>query len=475
MTQQRQSKSSGKPIVALVGRPNVGKSALFNRLLGQRKAIVEDLAGTTRDRLYGEADWGGRDFILVDTGGIELSIASSAAAGENLISAAASSAGFQAGVSSGLFLKEIRQQAEVAIAEAEVIVFVVDIETGLTAADQEIAEMLRRTDKPVLLAVNKADNQKRRSDVFEFYGLGLGDPIPVSAMHGTGSGDLLDAVIESFPPSQEEEEEDEAIKIAILGRPNVGKSSLLNKLLGEERVIVSNIPGTTRDAIDTRITYQGLELVLIDTAGIRRRGKIEPGVEKYSFLRSLKAIDRADVCLLLIEANQMVTAQDAHIAGYILEAGKSVVVVINKWDLVEDKDNQTMNEYTAKIRADLKFLEYVPVLFISAKTGQRVQKVLPLALQVQEERLRRIPTGELNRLMHEAVAKNPPKGGQRYRLKFLYATQARTDPPTFVFFVNDPTLVHFSYQRYLENQLRERYGFIGAPLRLIFRSRKEKE
>jgi GTP-binding protein len=473
--QQKQSKRSGKPIVALVGRPNVGKSTLFNRLLGQRKAIVEDLAGTTRDRLYGEADWGGRDFILVDTGGLELSLFSSTPVNEGAMAATVSAGGFQAGVSSGLFLKEIRQQAEIAIAEAEVIVFVVDAEAGLTSADQDIADMLRRTDKPVLLAVNKADNQKRRSEVVEFYEVGLGDPIPVSALHGTGTGDLLDAIIETFPPNEEEEKEDEAIKIAILGRPNVGKSSLLNRLLGEERVIVSDVPGTTRDAIDTQIMYEGLELILIDTAGIRRRGKIESGVEKYSFLRSLKTIDRADVCLLLIDASQMVMAQDAHIAGYILEAGKSVVVLVNKWDLIEAKDNQTIIEFTARIRADLKFLEYVPILFISAKTGQRAHKILALALQVQEERLRRIATGELNRLMHEAVAKNPPKGGQRHRLKFLYATQARTDPPTFVFFVNDPSLVHFSYQRYLENQLRERYGFIGTPLQLIFRSRKEKE
>jgi GTP-binding protein len=458
-----------KPIVALVGRPNVGKSMLFNRLIGQRKAIVEDLAGTTRDRLYGETDWGGRDFILVDTGGIEFD---SPAADRDTREAMT---GFQAGVASRLFLKEIREQAELAITEADVIVFLVDVETGPTSTDEDVADLLRQTEKPVLLAANKADNQRRKSEIVEFYALGLGDPIAVSALHGTGTGDLLDAIIEALPPADEvEEEEDEAIKIAILGRPNVGKSSLLNKLLGEERVIVSDVPGTTRDAIDTRIVYEGLELVLIDTAGIRRRGKIEVGVEKYSALRSLKAIARADVCLLLIDANDMVTAQDTHIAGYILEENKSAVVIVNKWDVVE-KDTYTMNEYTQTIRSALNFLDYVPLLFISAKTGQRVDKVLPLALQVQEERLRRISTGELNRLIHEAIAKNPPKGGQRHRLKFFYATQARTDPPTFVFFVNDSSLIHFSYQRYLENQIRERYSFVGTPLKFIFRNRSEKK
>jgi GTP-binding protein len=452
----------------------VGKSTLFNRLVGQRKAIIEHLAGTTRDRLYGDSDWGGRDFIVVDTGGLELGLLSPDAAQSRSEERPVLSVGFKAGVSSRLFLEEIRQQAEIAIAEADVIVFLVDAETGLTSSDEDIANLLRRADRPVLLTVNKADNRKRRQDAVEFYTLGLGDPIPISAVHGTGTGDLLDAIVESLPESPlEDDEEDEAIRIAILGRPNVGKSSLLNQLLGEERVIVSDVPGTTRDAIDTRIGYAGLELILIDTAGIRRRGKIEPGVEKYSFLRSLKAVYRADVCLLLIDAKELVTAQDAHIAGYILEEGKSVVVLINKWDTV-DKDTYTINDYTQRVRAELQFLDYVPLLFISAKTGQRVQKILPLALRTQEERLRRIPTGALNRWVHEAVAKHPPKGGQRHRLKFLYVTQARTDPPTFVFFVNDPDLVHFSYQRYLENQLRERYGFLGTPLRFLFRRRKEK-
>ncbi|MBN1993776.1 MAG: ribosome biogenesis GTPase Der [Anaerolineae bacterium] len=460
---QKQTRSAPIPIVALVGRPNVGKSTLFNRLVGQRKAIVEDLAGTTRDRLYGEADWGGRDFMVVDTGGLELGPSLPRQAGET---------GFQAGVSSRLFLEEIRAQVEIAIAEADVIVFVVD-STSITGSDEDIAKLLRRTEKPVLLAVNKADNKQRREEAVEFYTLGLGDPFPVSALHGTGTGDLLDAIVESLPPAKAADEADDALKIAILGRPNVGKSSLLNKLLGEERVIVSDVPGTTRDAVDTRIAYAGQELILIDTAGIRRRGKIKPGVEKHSLLRTVKTVNRADVCLLLLDAGEMVAAQDAHIASYIIEEAKSVVVLVNKWDTVE-KNTYTLKQYTEKIRAELKFLEYVPILFISAKTGQRVHKVLPLALQVYAESLRRIPTGEVNRLLREAVAQNPPKGTHRHRLKFFYATQAGVNPATFVFFVNDTQLVHFSYQRYLENKLREHYGFVGVPLRLIFRNRSEK-
>ncbi len=464
----KRSSPGGKPIVALVGRPNVGKSTLFNRLVGQRKAIVEDLAGTTRDRLYSDADWGGRDFILVDTGGLELEASHPPRQSKGVAT------GFRAGVSSRLFLQEIRSQVEIAIAEAEVIVFLVDVEAGLTGPDQDVAKLLRRTNKPVLLAVNKADNQKRRNEAVEFYALGLGDPIPISALHGTGTGDLLDAIVESLPISSEaKDEDDDAVKIAILGRPNVGKSSLLNRLLGEERVIVSEVPGTTRDAIDTRIIYQDLEVVLIDTAGIRRRGKIAPGIEKYSYLRTLKAVNRADVCLLLIDAGQMVTLQDAHIAGYIIEEAKSVIIIVNKWDTIK-KDTHTMNEFTKVIRTELKFLEYAPLLFISAKTGQRVKEVLPLALRAQEERLRRIPTSALNRLLREAVARHPPKGGQRHHLKFFYVTQAGVDPPTFVFFVNDRTLIHFTYERYLENQLREYYGFIGTPVRLVFRNRSEK-
>jgi GTP-binding protein len=451
-----------KPIVALVGRPNVGKSTLFNRMVGRRMAIVEDLPGTTRDRLYADADWAGIDFVVVDTGGL-VEIRSQERADQKRLAPATAQT---AGVESGLFLEQMREQAYIAIAEAEVVVFLVDAEAGITASDQEVAQVLRRTDKPVLLAANKADNERRRADAVEFYALGMGDPLPVSALHGLGTGDLLDAIVEA-----EEEEEDEREKIAIVGRPNVGKSSLLNRLLGQERVIVSEVPGTTRDAIDMEVEFGDERIVLIDTAGIRRRGKIAPGVEKYSTLRSLKAINRADVCLLLIDAQDKVRAQDQHIAGYILEEAKSVVVVVNKWDAIE-KDTHTMAEYVQEVRGALRFLDYVPVLFVSAKTGQRVQQTLEVALQVQAERMRRISTGALNRLLQDALARNPPKSKSGQRPRFYYATQAEVDPPTFVFFVNDQNLIHFSYERYLENRIREVYGFLGTPLRLVFRSRR---
>jgi GTP-binding protein len=450
-----------KPIVAIVGRPNVGKSTLFNRLVGQPLAIVEDIPGTTRDRLYADAEWNGVSFTLVDTGGLEVGVA---------VPGHPHTEGKPPplSVASPQYVEQIRAQAQVAIAEADAIIFMVDVIDGLVAGDEDVADVLRRSQKPLLLAANKADNQARREAAVEFYALGLGDPYPISALHGTGTGDLLDDVVASFPV--QEAEEIEAIKIAIVGRPNVGKSSLLNKLLGQERAIVSEIPGTTRDAIDTYLEWEGVPIVLIDTAGIRRRGRIERGLEHYSVLRALRAIQRADVVLLLIEATEMVTAQDAHIAGYILEEAKSVVALVNKWDLVE-KDTYTVTEYTQRIRADLKFLDYVPVLFISALTGQRVNKVLPTALRVQKERLVRIPTSELNRIMMETVARHSPpsKGGKR--LKFYYATQAAVDPPTFIFFVNDTHLVHFSYKRYIENRLRDRYGFEGTPLRLSFRKR----
>ncbi len=449
-----------KPIVAIVGRPNVGKSTLFNRLIGQPLSIVEDVPGTTRDRLYADTEWNGVPFTLVDTGGIEA-----------LETRDRPGAKKQAplSVSSPMYLEQIRRQAEIAIAEADVIIFMVDVKEGLTAGDEDVVEVLRRSDKPVLLVANKADNPQRRQMALEFYALGLGDPYPISALHGTGTGDLLDQVVSSFPP--QEEEETEAIKIAIVGRPNVGKSSLLNALLGQERAIVSHIPGTTRDAIDTFLLWEETPITLIDTAGIRRRGRIAPGVEKYSVLRALRAIQRADVVLLLIDATEMVTAQDAHIAGYILEESKSVVVIVNKWDLVT-KDTYSMNEYTKRIRIDLKFLDYVPVLFISALTRQRVNKVIPLALRVQKERLIRIPTAELNRIVQQATARHAPPSKWGKRLKFYYATQAATDPPTFVFFVNDTRLVHFSYERYIENKLRERYGFMGTPLRLGFKDKR---
>jgi GTP-binding protein len=452
-----------KPIVALVGRPNVGKSTLFNRIVGRRAAIVEDLPGTTRDRLYSDADWGGMEFMVVDTGGLETT--------DNTQSKPSPATGHSAGVESGLFLGQMRTQAQIAIAEAEVVAFLVDAEAGLTASDREIAEVLRQTNKPVILVANKADNNRRRADAVEFYELGLGDPFPVSALHGHGTGDLLDAIVEALPLAEEEEEDDERVRVAIVGRPNVGKSSLLNRLLGEERVIVSEVPGTTRDAIDTEIELANEQIVLIDTAGIRRRGKIDPGVEKYSVLRALKAINRASVCLLLIDAQDKVTAQDQHIAGYILNDDKSVVVVANKWDAVE-KDTYTMAQYTQEIRAALRFMDYVPVLFISAQTGQRVQQTLQVALQVHAERMHRISTADLNRLLQEATARHPPKNKAGRRLRFYYVTQPEVDPPTFVFFVNDYKLVHFTYERYLENRIREAFGFLGTPLRLVFRSRR---
>ncbi len=466
-----------RPIVAIVGRPNVGKSTLFNRLVGRPLAIVEDVPGTTRDRLYAEAEWNGIPFIPVDTGGMEITDSEARSRkkkpllrGREGRARQKRAAPAPLAVSSAMYVEQVLEQAELAIAEADAVIFMVDVKDGLTASDEDVAEVLRHSRKPVFLAANKADNQKLREVAVEFYALGLGDPYAISALHGTGTGDLLDEVVASFP-TEEEEEEVEAIKIAIVGRPNVGKSSLLNALLGEERAIVSEIPGTTRDAIDTFLQWDGTPLVLIDTAGIRRRGRIVPGVEKYSVLRALRAINRADAVLLLIDATEMVTGQDAHIAGYILEEHKSVVVVVNKWDLVE-KDAYTMDEYTRRIRADLKFLDYVPVLFISALTRQRVHKVIPTALGVQEARLVRIPTAELNRLVREAVVRHAPPSKWGRRLRFYYATQAAVDPPTFVFFVNDTRLVHFSYERYIENRLRAKYSFPGTPLRFSFRNRE---
>jgi len=453
-----------KPIVALVGRPNVGKSTLFNRLVGRRQAIVEDLPGTTRDRLYGDTEWAGVLFTVVDTGGLDIAASQPGRPREARPAPLA--------VASADYVEEVRAQVEVAIAEADVIVFLVDARDGVTAADEDVAQLLRQTGKPVLLVANKADNDALRAAAVDFYALGLGEPLAISALHGTGTGDLLDRVVSSFPVS-EPEPMLEAVRIAIVGRPNVGKSSLLNALLGQERAIVSPIPGTTRDAIDTLLEWEGEPVMLIDTAGIRRRGKIQRGIEQYSVLRALRAIQRADVVLLLIDATTGVTLQDAHIAGYILEETKSVVVVVNKWDLVE-KDTHTMAAMTQEVRRALRFMDYVPVLFISALTRQRVHKVIPTALRVRAERLVRIPTGELNRLVQEAVMRHAPPSKRGRRLRFYYATQAQVDPPTFIFFVNDPHLVHFTYERYLENRLREHYPFEGTPLRLIFRKRGER-
>lgn len=419
-------------------------------------AVVSDTPGTTRDRLYADAEWAGVTFALVDTGGIEVL--------EGRHTEPLSE-------DSERFLPLIRQQASVAIQDADVVVHIVDGQAGLTAADREVADILRRSRKPVIVAANKLESLRLHDNAYEFYELALGEVFPVSALHGAGTGDLLDAVVEAIPPF-DEEEEDDSIKVAILGRPNVGKSTLLNKLLGEERVIVSPIAGTTRDAINTRLVWHGRPITLIDTAGIRRRGRIDPGVEKYSVLRAIKALNQADVALLLLDAEEGMTAQDQHIAGMLIEEAASVIVLVNKWDQIE-KDSYTLREYENHIRQTLNFMPYVPILFISALTGQRVSKLLPLAVDVYEARFQRVPTGELNRLMREAVTGHPPpqKGG--IRVKFLYATQPSVAPPTFVFFVNKPDWVHFSYQRYLENQIRKRYPFPGTPLRLVFRPRSE--
>ena len=446
-------------LVAFVGRPNVGKSTLFNRIAGRRLAVVSDVAGTTRDRLYTEAEWNGVNFTIVDTGGIELlSGHSSEPLSED----------------SEQFLPLIVQQAQIAIQDADVIVQVVDGQVGVTAADLEVANILRRSKKPIIIAANKLESGNLRDTAYEFYELALGEVIAVSALHGVGSGDLLDAIVEAIPQAElDEEVEDESVKVALLGRPNAGKSTLLNKLLGEERTIVSPIAGTTRDAIDTKFISEGQTFTLIDTAGIRRRGKIDPGIEKYSVLRALKALRRADVALLLIDGEDGTTAQDAHIAGMLAdEESAGIIVLVNKWDLVV-KDTYTLYQYEEQLRNELRFLPYIPILFISAKNGQRVDKILPLALEVNEARHQRIATGPLNRFMFDAVAKHPPPSKAGKRVKFFYATQVDVAPPTFVFFVNKPQWVHFGYRRYLENQLREIYPFTGTPVKIIFRARSE--
>jgi GTP-binding protein len=453
-----------KPIVALVGRPNVGKSTLFNRLIGERRAIVQDEPGTTRDRLYGETDWAGTSFLVVDTGGLDIAATDKAPQKGDQPTAL--------GASSRDFVHEIRAQAEVAIEEADVVVFLVDARDGVTAADQDVADVLRRSGRPVILAVNKADNAARRQAALEFYELGLGEAYPISALHGTGTGDLLDVVVAEIPPAAEAAE-DQAIHIAIVGRPNVGKSSLLNALLQEERAIVSPIPGTTRDALDTPLRWENQDVVLIDTAGIRRRGRVESGVEQYSVLRAISAIERADVALLVLDATAGITAQDSHVAGFVLDAYKSVALIVNKWDAVEDKQTDTVDIFSRTVRDQLRFLDYVPVLTVSALTHQRVSKVLPLALMIAGQRKLRIPTGELNRLLRDAMQAHPAPNRQGRQLKFFYATQAEIEPPTFVLFVNDRELIHFSYARYLENQIRVAYPFTGTPLRLEFRNRKE--
>lgn len=453
-----------KPIVALVGRPNVGKSTLFNRLIGERKAVTSDIPGTTRDRILGDSDWRGVAFTVIDTGGIEVYEPRGARDTAPLSEGSVD------------FVPQIRAQALLAVEEADVVVMLVDAEQGVTAADEEVAEILRRSNKPVMIAANKADSERRRVDAVEFYALGIGEEVyPISAIHGTGTGDLLDGVVNALKnaPPEDLEEDDTSLKIAIVGRPNVGKSSLLNRLLGEERAIVSPIAGTTRDAIDTQLVWEGMPLTLIDTAGIRRRGSIEPGIEQFSVIRAYKALERADVALLLIDAVDGVTAQDTHIGGMIKDSNRSVVIVVNKWDLVE-KDNNTLNEFTRIVQNRFDFLSYAPILFISAKTGQRIHTIIPTAARVQEERLIRVPTSELNKLVREAMLKHAPPSSTGRKLKIYYGTEVRVDPPTFLFHVNDPELVHFSYERYLENQLREKYGFLGTPIRLSFRPRNRK-
>lgn len=441
-----------RPIVAIVGRPNVGKSTLFNRLIGERRAIVEDLPGTTRDRVYGVSDWGGIEFTVVDTAGLQ---------DEDEVHAS----------STAEIARHTREQAQTAIDEADVIVFMVDTKAGLTSGDQEVADLLRRTDKPTVLVANKADSTNRRDLALEFYELGLGEPIPVSAYHGSGTGDLLDRVVEALPEF-EDLPETEGPRIAIVGRPNVGKSRLLNALLGQERSIVSDTPGTTRDSVDTQLIWAGRPITLIDTAGIRRKGRVESGIEYFSVLRSMRAIDRSDVVLLVIDATESFTAQDLHVAGYVEEQKKGVVVVVNKWDLIE-KDSSTMEEYRVRAREALDFMPYAPLTFISAKLGQRVHQVLDQALDVVEERGKRIPTAALNKMLKDAVAAHPPASRPGKWIKFYYMTQADVSPPTFILFCNDPQQIHFSYRRYLENRLREQFSFAGNPIRMSFRGRDE--
>ena len=437
-----------KPIIAIVGRPNVGKSMLFNKIIGRRLSIVEDTPGVTRDRIYGESDWRGRKFTLIDTGGIEPRT-------DNQI------------------LAFMRSQAQIAIDNATVIVFLCDIKTGMTASDQEVASMLQRCGKPVVLAVNKVD-QGQSPDIYEFYNLGLGDPIAVSAIHGHGTGDLLDACVQYFPPEDEEEEEDDAIKVAVIGKPNAGKSSLVNKILGEERVIVSNVAGTTRDAIDSRFTNDKGSFVFIDTAGMRKKSKVEEDIEKYSVLRATMAIDRADVCLIMIDATEGVTEQDTKVAGMAHEAGKASIIVVNKWDLV-DKDDKTMARMTEDIRRDLAYMTYAPILFISAKTGQRVDKLFDMIDYVSNQATFRVTTGMLNTVLADAQTRVQPPTDKGRRLKIYYMTQVGVKPPHFVVFCNDRRLFHFSYQRYLENCIRSTFRLEGTPIILSIREKGDKE
>ena len=440
-----------KPLVAIVGRPNVGKSMLFNKLTGHRTSIVEDTPGVTRDRIYGDCEWCGRTFSLVDTGGIEPSTDND-------------------------MLKFMRRQAEIGIELADAIIMVTDVRSGVTAADQDVATILRKSGKPVVLAVNKCDSiGPVNPDVYEFYSLGIGDLIETSAVHGHGTGDLLDWVLENIPEDQEEEQEDDIIKVAIVGKPNVGKSSLLNRILGEERVIVSNVAGTTRDAIDSYYENETGKYCFIDTAGMRRKSKVDDAIEKYSNMRSVSAIDRADVCLILIDANDGVTEQDTKIAGLVHEAGKAAIIVVNKWDAVADKETNTMRDMEAKVRQGLSYMLYAPVIFLSALTGARCDRLFEAIQEVYKQNTSRITTGNLNAVLADATARVQPPTDKGRRLKIYYMTQAGTKPPHFVIFCNDARLFHFSYQRYLENQIREVFGLQGTPIRVTIRQKGDKE
>ena len=440
----------GKPTVAIIGKTNVGKSTFFNYIVGSRISIVEDTPGVTRDRVYAETNWRGRNFTVVDTAGIEPE-------------------------SEDIIISQMREQAKIAIDIADVIIFLTDVKQGVTAADQEIALMLKKSKKPVVLVCNKADNMsKDRNDIYEFYNLGVGEPYPVSAANALGIGDVLDAIYDKFPEQQEGEDEDDKIKVAVIGKPNVGKSSLINKILGENRTIVSSIAGTTRDAIDTEYENQYGKYVLIDTAGIRRKSKVTESIEKFSIMRTLLAIERADVCLMMIDANEGVTEQDAKIAGEAHEAGKGIIIVVNKWDEYE-KETGTLEKYKKEVYNKLSYLSYAPIIFISAKTGQRVDKLFSMINHVAEQNAMRISTAVLNQVINEAIALVQPPTDKGKRLKILYGTQASTKPPTFVIFVNNKELFHFSYERYLVNQIRKEFGLEGTPVRIIAREKIEKE
>ncbi|MCD7113286.1 ribosome biogenesis GTPase Der [Limosilactobacillus agrestis] len=434
------------PIVAVVGRPNVGKSTLFNRIAGERISIVEDTPGVTRDRIYAHAEWLGKHFSMIDTGGIE--------------------------ISDQPLLTQIRQQAEVAIDEADVIIFVVDVENGVTDADEQVARILYRSNKPVVLAVNKVDNPERRSDVYDYYSLGLGEPYAVSSVHGIGMGDLLDAVIKEFPENAANDEDD-SIHFSFIGRPNVGKSSLVNAILGENRVIVSNVAGTTRDAINTQFeTADGQKFTMVDTAGIRKKGKIYENTERYSLMRSMRAIDDSDVVLVVLNAEEGIRELDKHIAGYAHEAGCGVIIVVNKWDTLKEKDHRTMTDFTNLIRQEFQYLSYAPIIFVSAKTKQRLNQLPGLIEEVYQHHRQRIQSAVLNDVLMDAIAANPTPTQNGRRLRVYYGTQVATEPPTFVIFVNDPELMHFSYERYLENQIRKAFDFSGTPIHLIKRQRQ---